>query len=465
MNKNDNESYNPDILECLANLSNDEVFTPPKVANEMLDLLPEEIFQNPDATFLDPACKSGVFLREIAKRLLDGLKDKIPDLQERADHIFTKQLFGIAITELTGLLSRRSVYCAKYADSKYSVTRFESRVGNIFFNKTPHTFKDGKCVFCGASEEQYGSAQSGNEESHAYQFIHNASPEEIKEMHFDVIIGNPPYQMSDGGNAASAKPIYQLFVQQAKKLNPRYLVMIIPSRWFSGGKGLDDFRNEMLNDDRIRELVDFFDPNDCFPGIPLKGGVCYFRWDRDNKGTCTISNILKGDISKIQRNLIEKGADTFIRFNNGISIYRKVKNFNEKSFSEFVSSRKPFGFDSTFRDFNKNETFNTVKIYANKISGFVERGKIKEHTDWLMKPKIYISEAYGAGEDFPHQIINKPFNEGRGRPNHQKRAYGAGKGNQVDAEKDSGKADKVRDSDSAFYVLERLPRVHAAGRD
>lgn len=125
--------YNPDVLSCIANLSNDEVFTPPEVANAMLDLLPQELFRDPNTKFLDPACKSGVFLREIAKRLLVGLAEQIPDLQQRVDHIFHKQLFGIAITELTSLLSRRSIYCSKYPNSKYSVSRFEDVQGNIRF--------------------------------------------------------------------------------------------------------------------------------------------------------------------------------------------------------------------------------------------------------------------------------------------------------------------------------------------
>ena len=388
--------YNPDVLTCLANLSNDEVFTPPQLANQMLDMLPQELFENKETTFLDPCCKSGVFLREIAKRLIKGLEQEIPDLQDRLNHIYTKQLFGIAITELTALLSRRSTYCSKFANGEYSVcTDFDSTDGNIWFKRIQHTWENGRCKYCGASQSEYDRDKSL--ETHAYQFIHN--PKELKKMKFDVIVGNPPYQLSDGGAQASASPLYHLFVQQAKKLNPRYLTMIIPARWYAGGKGLDEFRDEMLHDHRLRVIHDFFDASECFPSVEIKGGVCYFLWDRDNKGLCKVFTHEKGEITSIaDRPLLEKDTDIFIRYNKAISILHKVLSKKETSFSSIVSSRKPFGLPTNFVDYKTTWFDGSVKIYANKNQGFVDLSKIEKNRGLIKKYKLFIPKAIGSGD-------------------------------------------------------------------
>lgn len=405
-------NYNPDVLSCLANLSSDEVFTPPKLANEILDLLPKELWKDKNATFLDPVSKSGVFLREIAKRLLEGLQDEIPDLQKRIEHIYTKQIFGIGITELTALLSRRSVYCSKDANGKYSILEsFEDSQGNIFFNNTKHDWKNKRCSYCGASQLEYEREQGL--ETHAYQFIHDNLPNKIKNMKFDVIIGNPPYQLSDGGAQASAIPIYNKFVEQAKKLNPRYLTMIVPSRWFSGGKGLDGFRNEMLKDNRIRVLHDYHDASECFPGVEIKGGVCYFLWNRDSHGLCrVISHESDRKITETERPLLENNSETFIRFNGATNILQKIKRQKEASFCEIVRPAMIFGFRTFFKDFDsKTSKENYVKIYANRSQGFIKRERVKQGIEYIDKWKVIIPEAIGVGDmkkDLLKPIISEP---------------------------------------------------------
>ena len=400
-------SYNPDVLNCIANLSNDEVFTPPSLANQVLDLLPQELFRSPKTKFLDPFTKSGVFLREIVKRLDKGLEDQIPDRQIRIDHIMHNQVYGIACTELTALLARRSVYCSKTANGRFAVSRFDNPEGNIQYEAIKHTWVGGKCRFCGASQSVYDRGTDA--EQYAYQFIHTDNPSQLTgNMTFDVIIGNPPYQLADGGNAASAKPLYHLFVQQAIRLSPRYLSMIIPARWYSGGKGLDEFRDLMLNDTRLSYLVDYFDSNDCFPGIDLSGGVCYFLWDQQHSGDCIVRSIINGKESIIQRPLIEKGNDSFVRFNSSISILEKIKQFQESSFIQLVSSRKPFGI-ATNEKIDTEKGINGIKIYAYPKNGYIESSKVSANKQSVYKPKVLISYAYGERGNFPYLVIGKPF--------------------------------------------------------
>ena len=303
--------YNPDVLSCLANLSNDEVFTPPAVVNRMLDMLPQELFRSPQTRFLDPVSKTGVFLREIAKRLIVGLEEAIPDQQERINHIFTKQLYGIAITELTAMLSRRSVYCSKRADSEYCVCNaFSTEEGNIRYRRIRHTWANGKCTYCGAARNVYD--RSSDLETHAYEFIHTSKPNTLfNNMKFDVIIGNPPYQLGDGSGASTdaANPIYQLFVEQAIKLSPRYLCMIIPSKWMVGGKTvLNKFRDSMMSDTKLKAIYDYENSSTCFTGLHIDGGVCYFLRDSqyDSKregGIHYVYNTADGVIVESKRQL------------------------------------------------------------------------------------------------------------------------------------------------------------------
>lgn len=399
---NINTNYNPDVLSCLANLSNDEVFTPPNLVNDILGLLPSELWTNPDAKFLDPVCKSGVFLREMAKRLMKGLEKKIPDKQTRINHIFTKQLYGIAITELTSLLSRRSVYCSKTANGKYSVCdSFSNEQGNIIYKRQKHTWVEGKCTYCGASQEVYEREDAL--ETYAYNFIHTDKPEELFNMQFDVIVGNPPYQLSDAGHGRSASPIYHKFIEQAKKLNPRYMTMIIPARWFAGGKGLDDFRSSMLNDKRIRKLVDYENSNDIFPGVDVAGGICYFLWDRDNPGLCEVTNFINGKQEKSERSLNE--FPIFIRHSKAIPIIRKViakKENGGKNLSTMVSSRKPFGLPTNYIPKNSGIPCWFIQRIGLK---YANKSDVSDENNLLDKWKFLVPKAPIAGQtDFSKPV-------------------------------------------------------------
>lgn len=411
---------NPDVLTCIANLSNDEVFTPPEFANRMLDTLTEawaadhdgaHIWADPTVKFLDPCTKSGVFLREITRRLVEGLKNEIPDLHARVDHILTKQVYGIGITRLTAMLARRSVYCSKHARGPHSIAKsFKTDDGNIWFERVEHTWDGTKCRYCGASQTTIDRGEGL--ETHAYAFIHT---DNIKtraaelfggNMQFDVIIGNPPYQLDDGGFGRSASPIYHLFVQQAKKLDPRYLVMVIPSRWFGGGKGLNDFRAEMLGDDRIRELVDYENAQEVFPGVDLAGGICYFLWNRDARGPCRVVNVVGTSQTVSLRGLNE--FSTFIRHSTAVPIIRKVLAKKEPRMSQQVSSRKPFGLATNARP----ETSGDLILRWEKGEGPYPREKVTAGKDMIDKWKVITSyvgydHAGNPGKDGRRRVFSK----------------------------------------------------------
>lgn len=398
-----NNNYNPDVLNCIANLSNDEVFTPPELANKVLNLLPQELFKSPTTTFLDPFSKSGVFLREIVKRLDRGLEDQIPDRQARIDHIMHKQVYGIAITELTSYISRRSLYCSKRANSQYSVSHFDTESGNILYANRSHTWVNGKCKYCGATQSVYD--RGSDAEQYAYMFIHSDNPKQFfGDMKFDVIIGNPPYQLSDGGQAASAKPLYNLFVEQAMRLKPRYLTMIIPARWYAGGKGLDSFRASMLKSNQLRKLVDFNNSADCFPGVNIAGGVCYFLWDRDNPGKCEISNVSSqhSDNAPEVRSLSE--YPILVRDNTAIHIIRKLLSATKKTMNITVQSYSYFAVRSYERGTEKKQKNDDVVLLSSQGKGYYNKAKIEDKQRILNKYKVIITYAMSGG--------NKPTSQG-----------------------------------------------------
>lgn len=415
---------NPDVLTCIANLSNDEVFTPPEFANRMLDTLAEawaannggaNIWADSTVTFLDPFTKSGVFLREITTRLIAGLAAEIPDLQTRVDHILIRQVFGIAITRLTSLLARRSLYCSKQANGDHSVAKgFPTESGNVWFERTEHSWQNTKCEFCGAPRALF---ERGPElENHAYAFIHtNDIKARIGElfgadMQFDVIIGNPPYQMTGGAGGTSDSSIYHLFVEQAVKLEPRYVTMVIPSRWMAGGRGMDDFRRAFLGGGHLKELVDFPASYEVFPGVEIKAGICYFLWDRAHTGDCNVTTIRGGDvIGPIPRKLDE--YDIFVRDGRAVSILHKVLDRGEISINTILTRDTAFGFASNFNDFHDAERPSDIPLYfirkMKRGVGYINRETVTKNTHLIDNWKVLIPEAYNGGDRIPHQIVGK----------------------------------------------------------
>ncbi len=415
---------NPDVLTCIANLSNDEVFTPPELASRMLDSLAAawaadhggaSLWVNKSVRFLDPFTKSGVFLREITSRLTLGLAQEIPDLQERANHILTKQVFGIGITLLTSLLARRSVYCSKHANGAHSIAKgFASDAGNIWFERTEHSWANGKCTFCGAS--QAALDRGDTLETHAYAFIHT---DNIKtrmtelfgdDMQFDVIIGNPPYQLNDGGYGSSAAPIYQLFVEKAFDLDPRYAVFVTPSRWMAGGKGLDSFRAKMLADKRLRTIVDYPKLYEGFPGVKIRGGISYFLWDREHNGPCTVQTLWDGQPlgPVVARHL--DAYDILVRRNEAVPILDKVRTKAEPTLSSRVSSQKPFGLRTFFHGKPDSKRLkNPVKLFGSQKITWVERSDIPTNVTWVDKWKVLMTRVQGTSAAIETKFLSKPI--------------------------------------------------------
>jgi site-specific DNA-methyltransferase (adenine-specific) len=216
--------------------------------------------------------------------------------------------------------------------------------------------------------------------------------------------------------------IYHKFVQQAKKLNPRYLCMIIPARWYAGGRGLDEFRDEMLHDNRLRVISDFPDATEIFPGVQIKAGICYFLWDRDHRGDCKVINHDKGvETTILSRPLLEESADTFIRYNKSITILHKVYSGKEESFSTLVSPQTPFGIITSYKGTKNRERQTDLVMYISGnekeykgTTSFVPKDKITKGFGLIQGHKVYIGEAGSGSDSFPHSILSTPF---YGEPN------------------------------------------------
>jgi site-specific DNA-methyltransferase (adenine-specific) len=373
------------------------------------------IWEDSSVTFLDPCTKSGVFLREITRRLTDGLARQIPDLQTRVDHILTKQVFGIGITRLTSLMARRSLYCTKHANGAHSIAQsFSNDAGNIWYDRMEHTWEGSKCVYCGAPKTILD--REGAIENYAYAFIHT---DNIKSrlaemfganMQFDVIIGNPPYQMKGGAGGSSDSSIYHLFIEQAKKLQPRFLSMVVPSRWLAGGRGLDEFRREMLDSGNLRILCDYPSARDVFPSVDIMGGVCYFLLSPDHNGPCNVSVDRDGEKTQSIRMLDE--FDVFVRDLEAVEILRKVIARGEKSVVSILTADTPFGIATNYEDYRAEPKEGDIELHlvksGKRTTGYIARDAIHKNAALIDKWKVLAPKAHGATK-IPLTVLGKPW--------------------------------------------------------
>lgn len=229
-------------------------------------------------------------------------------------------------------------------------------------------------------------------------------------MQFDVVIGNPPYQMTGGAGGSSDSSIYHLFVEQAQRLDPRYLSMVIPSRWLAGGRGLDDFRAQMLGGKQLRNLVDFPSSKETFPGVEIKGGICYFLWSKDYSGKCEVTVTRKGESTTSHRDLGE--FDVFIRDPQAVTILQKVLAKDEPSITSILSRDTPFGIASNYEDFHERARAGDVPLYLiqrmKRKVGYIPRKVIHKNADLIDTYKVLLPKAFNGGDALPHKIVGKP---------------------------------------------------------
>ena len=363
-----------------------EVLTASKEVEAMLELV-KDMLDTPDKTFLEPACGDGNFLTAILKRKLTNQNNK-----EETILSALKSIYGVDLLEDNVLTARKRMLevVLSYCPPKPS-ENFIKEIKNILENNIvcKDFLKDN--IFIGRK--------------------------------FDVIIGNPPYQKIDGGGTGdSAKPVYHIFIRKAKNLKPGYIVMIVPSRWMKGGKGLSEFRREMINDRRLKIIHDFENGQICFPKLHIDGGVCYFLWSKDYNGEAEYHHYaLDGTNSVTKRFLKNEFSDTVIRDYRQISIIEKAAKPNEDKFSSIVYSRNPYGFCADL--FNAPERYPNIrvcektdgnyKIYgikgkkggAKRVIGYVQPSEVTKNKEEAVNYKLFFSKAYTTTSTVPPEII------------------------------------------------------------
>lgn len=371
-------------------MSESEVITPSKICDEMVNLLPEEGLREiveRQRKLLDIASKSGEYAVALYKRLTSKLGYSHNDVKDIIYSIptssiayeFTRRFYEILNLNINNIPVKFNAY---------DLIKIKDKNGEVDYQKINEILKQNKKFSEINLEDEI-----------------KVSDEKVK---FGVVIGNPPYQVSDGGARASAKPIYHEYINLSKVLSSSYVSIISPSRWFTGGKGLDLFRSKMIEENKFRTLIDFSDSKECFSGVEVKGGVNYFLWDINYNGECNVKNIYKNNNTSLKRFLKLEDIDIFIRYNTLYTIFKKVHKKENCTFDILVSSRKPFDLDTSTK-IDDSKSKNSLKIYGKSKIGYIDEKKIKKNNELINKQKIFITYAYGAGEGFPHQIINKPI--------------------------------------------------------
>jgi hypothetical protein len=330
---------NMHMVDCLGGYSfldgnrGETVSQPTVVSNGAVT---KEVFST-DARILEINSKSGLYPLYVAytifrNRVGENYPDKelntipIEQQQKLWDKTVAENIFVICKTPMAKSITKRTL--VGFRAASVNTHYFEDLVHQI-------THRPEKFIEKVKKGKSYWKTTKGNK------------------MKFNAIVGNPPYQEMDGGNSESAKPVYNHFVDIAKRIKSDYFSMIMPARWYAGGKGLDNFRESMLNDDHTSNLFDYPNSNDCFTNVDIAGGLCYFLWDSKYAGDCTITNNINGEIVSATRPLNE--FEILIRDNKSIPILHKVLAWNKenKSLSDRVSSRKPFGLPTNYQPKNQ----------------------------------------------------------------------------------------------------------------
>ena len=336
-----------------------------------------ETVDNKEAKILEINSKTGLYPLYVAYSIYRAKCRQIPQIDLTIDvenqiwrETIQENIFVICKTEMTKSITKRTLM--GYREGIINAYYFENLI-NMLENKTK---------------------QFSNKVLKASYW-----KKEGIEMKFDAVVGNPPYQMETGGAGRQAKPIYNLFVEQGKELNPNYLSMITPSRWFAGGMGLDGFRNNMMNDKKIVKLVDYTNAKDCFPQISISGGVCYFLWCNGYDAECEVTNVKAGQSNTLKRPLNE--FPVFVRYNEAVSILHKVMQSDDfVAIDSIISPLMPYGLSTNYRGIDKKTEENSLKLYASDGVTYIKPTEISKGLDTVDKYKVMISKmsAEHAGE-------------------------------------------------------------------